>query len=240
MVLLYSWPFKRPDPRSRGTADGPGGAQGKEMRAPFPVMLMAVTLAALPGIAASDTTYKYRDQDGTVWLTDRPASGAQFHEFEFLGYHGRPPARLTCADLPEGELEHRADSITQPLHEYAARFGVEAELARAIVAVESCFDPEAVSRVGARGLMQLMPRTAESLGVSDSFDIHQNLRAGIEYFQRLHQRYDGDPILALAAYNAGPGAVDRHGGVPPFPETERYIERVVEHWNEYRRNSGNQ
>lgn len=202
-------------------------------------MLMAVMLAALPGIVSSDTTYKYRDQDGTVWLTDRPASGAQFHEFEFLGYHGRPPARLTCADLPEQELEQRADTITQPLHEYAARYGVEAELARAIVAVESCFDPKAVSQVGAQGLMQLMPRTAASLGVSNSFDIHQNLRGGIEYFQRLHNRYDGDPILALAAYNAGPGAVDRHGGVPPFPETERYIERVVEYWNEYRRDAGN-
>lgn len=202
----------------------------------FAAMLMILGLAVSAG-AAGDTTYKYRDQDGTVWLTDRPASGAQFHELEFLGYHGRPPARVTCSGLPENRLEQRTRMIAQPLREYTARYGVEPALARAIIAVESCFDPEAVSRVGAQGLMQLMPQTADALGVTDSFDIHQNLRAGIEYFQRLYQRYDGDPILALAAYNAGPGAVDRHGGVPPFPETERYIDRVVDYWNEYRRST---
>lgn len=191
---------------------------------------------ASPSVSADGPTYKYRDSDGTVWLTDRPASGAQLPEMEFIGYHGRPPARVSCLGLSEGERRARADAIATPLAEYAERFDVEYELARAIVAVESCFDPKAVSRVGAQGLMQLMPTTAEALGVRDSFDVHENLRAGIQYFQQLHDRYNGDIVLALAAYNAGPGAVDRHGGIPPYRETENYVDRVLEHWNAYRNN----
>lgn len=203
------------------------------MRTPAALLALALVLASA-SLPADGPTYKYRDSDGNIWLTDRPASGAQIPEMEFLGYHGRPPARASCLALSDEERRARAQAISQPLSEYAEHFGVEYELARAIVAVESCFDAEAVSRVGAQGLMQLMPATADALGVRDSFNVHENLRAGIEYFDYLYRRYDGDVILALAAYNAGPSAVDRHGGVPPYRETERYVEQVVEHWNSYR------
>lgn len=194
-------------------------------------MLVAATWAAADG-----PTYKYRDSEGRTWLTDRPASGAQLDEMEFLGFHGRPPARHSCDSVADGEMERRVEMIAQPLTEYSRRFGVERTLARAIIAVESCYDPQAVSVVGAEGLMQLMPATARSLDVSNSFDIHQNLRAGIQYFRDLRERYNDDIVLALAAYNAGPGAVDRHGGIPPYPETERYVDRVLDRWNELRLN----
>ena len=208
--------------------------EGEAVRQFTCLIAAAILLHPVAGYG-DNTTYKYRDDDGTLWLTDRPASGAQLQELEFVGYHGRPPARLTCGDLPEGEVEARADAISTPLREHARRVGVEYELARAIVAAESCFDPEAVSVVGAQGLMQLMPQTAAALGVDDPFNIHENLRAGTEYLRELRERYDGDVILALAAYNAGPRAVDRHGGIPPFEETETYVDRVLDYWGDFRR-----
>lgn len=199
------------------------------------LVLLAGTLCAAPATAlASGVTYMYKEEDGTVWLTDRPASGAQLRQFEFIGYHGRPPATASCRGVDSDLLDRRAESINDPLTQFAAQFDVEPALARAIIAVESCFDPDAVSRVGAEGLMQLMPRTAESLGVQNSFDIHENLRGGLQYFSLMRERYGGDTVRALAAYNAGPNAVDRHGGIPPFPETQNYVQRVLDRWGEYR------
>lgn len=108
----------------------------------------------------------------------------------------------------------------------AARHGLPAHLLQAVMQVESGGDPRAVSPRGARGLMQLMPDTATLLGVSDSFDPQLNLDGGARYLSSLLDRYSGDLDKALGAYNAGPGAVDRHDGIPPYPETERYIEKV--------------
>ena len=180
-------------------------------------------------LADGSITYKYREDDGTVWFTDRKPQPDRLDEFEFLGYHGRPPARSSCRGLDSGELAQRAGRIATPMKRWADRFGVDALLIKAIIAVESCFDPRAVSRVGARGLMQLMPATARALGVEDAFDVTQNLRAGVR------ERYGGNTALALAAYNAGPNAVDRHDGIPPYPETERYVRKVLARWNDFRR-----
>ena len=184
--------------------------------------------------ADGSITYKYREDDGTVWFTDRKPQPDRLDEFEFLGYHGRPPARSSCRGLESGELARRAQRIATPMQRLAARFEVDALLIKAIIAVESCFDPRAVSRVGARGLMQLMPATASALGVEDAFDVTQNLRGGVEFFSRMRARYGGNTALALAAYNAGPSAVDRHDGIPPYPETERYVRKVLARWNEFR------
>lgn len=192
------------------------------------VLMGVLALADAPAAVAGDVTYKYREDDGTVWFTDRRPSGADLKSYEFLGYRGRPPASSSC-NITEPELEARAERISTPLQRLAARFEVDQELVHAIVRVESCFDPRAVSRVGAQGLMQLMPATAAELGVTHPFDILENLRGGIEYFGRLQTRYEGDLRLALAAYNAGPSAVARHGGIPPYPETEKYVRRVVSH-----------
>ena len=110
----------------------------------------------------------------------------------------------------------------------ARRHGLAPELVAAVAAVESAFDPAAVSPKGAQGLMQLMPATAASLGVADAFDPAANLDGGSRHLRALLQRYDGNLEKALAAYNAGEGAVQRHGGVPPYRETREYVKRVLE------------
>jgi hypothetical protein len=114
----------------------------------------------------------------------------------------------------------------------AARYGVPERLVTAIIRVESDFNPRAVSQRGARGLMQLMPTTAAVLGVRDAFDPTENLHAGVRHLRMLIDRFDNNLPLALAAYNAGEQAVLRHRGIPPYPETQEYVERILRLLNE--------
>lgn len=135
----------------------------------------------------------------------------------------RPPVAGPTARHPDAASRRFDDLITRE----AAHQGVRADLVRAIIQVESNFNPRAVSAKGARGLMQLMPATARDLRVSDSFDPEQNIKGGVRYLRTLLDRYDHDESLALAAYNAGPTAVARYGNrVPPFRETKDYVLRV--------------
>ena len=112
----------------------------------------------------------------------------------------------------------------------ARRHGLDPALVLAVASVESGFQPKAVSPKGAQGLMQLMPATASSLGVADAFDPETNLEGGSRYLAELIALYGGDLTKALAAYNAGPGAVKRHGGVPPYQETRAYVKKVLERY----------
>ena len=109
----------------------------------------------------------------------------------------------------------------------ASRFDLEERLVRAVIQVESSFDHRALSHKGAMGLMQLMPETAQELAVSDPWDPAQNVRGGSEYLRRMLELFDGRLELALAAYNAGPSAVSRYGGIPPYPETRAYVAKVM-------------
>ena len=134
-----------------------------------------------------------------------------------------PPTRRTGTSLSGSTT--RFDTL---IREASRREGVDPALVKAVVQAESAFDPNAVSSAGAKGLMQLTDSTARSLGVANSFDPAQNVAAGVKYLKQLLGRYDGDTTRALAAYNAGPGAVDRYSGVPPYAETRGYVQRVLQ------------
>lgn len=120
-----------------------------------------------------------------------------------------------------------ADQIQSIVNAAAQKYGVDPALISAVIEMESNFNPDAVSQAGAKGLMQLMDATAQGLGVTDSFDPGQNVMGGARLLRQLLDRYQGDTRLALAAYNAGPAAVDRFGGIPPYGETQRYVPKVL-------------
>ncbi|WP_409253444.1 lytic transglycosylase domain-containing protein [Bacillus sp. SCS-153A] len=117
-------------------------------------------------------------------------------------------------------------SFDQIINRAAEKYNLPKKLIRAVISQESSFNPDAVSHAGASGLMQLMPATARSLGVTDVFDPEQNVFAGTKYLRQMMDKYNGNLELALAAYNAGPGNVDKYNGIPPFKETMQYVRKV--------------
>jgi soluble lytic murein transglycosylase-like protein len=167
-------------------------------------------------------------------------AGASF----FAPHAGLPPKKprqsalmLTVRTVPApvGIVTMSTDFRLPPELEYepliqeaAELYGLDPALVHAVIRTESAFDPNAVSTAGAEGLMQLMPALAEELGVHDSFDPRENIMAGVRYLSYLIDVHSGDLTLALASYNAGPGTVERYQGVPPFPETERYVKTITE------------
>lgn len=115
------------------------------------------------------------------------------------------------------------------IHEAAKRFRLAPSLIRAVIRAESGFDPDAVSRAGAKGLMQLMPALAADMGVANAFDPRENIMAGAQHLSALIAEQHGNIAFALASYNAGPAAVERYGGIPPFKETQRYVKTILDH-----------
>jgi soluble lytic murein transglycosylase-like protein len=131
-------------------------------------------------------------------------------------------------------LQARSSEFDNLITQVARKHGVEASLLKAVAQAESNFSPTAVSHAGAKGMMQLMDATAQSLGVADVFDPVQNLEGGAKFLRQMLNRYNGNEALALAAYNAGPGAVDKWGGVPPYQETQTYVPRILSLRDQYR------
>jgi len=208
-------------------------ASARRFEPSVPAFLAALTLLLSGAAHAQQTTYQFEESDGTVWLTDHKPRGANFKKYRFVGYYGRPPATASCRGVTPSVMSTRAAAYRNVIESMSDRYGVSALLVQAIISVESCFDRLARSVAGAQGLMQLMPGTARSLGVRDSYDPVQNINGGIRYFSDLQRRYQNNNRLALAAYNAGPGAVDRYNGIPPYRETRHYVQKVLKRYREY-------
>ncbi|MCB1755140.1 MAG: lytic transglycosylase domain-containing protein [Gammaproteobacteria bacterium] len=182
---------------------------------------------------ATAATYKFTDQDGTVWFTDKKLTQNRFAQYEPFKRSAKSTAQVSC--VPAGQADHlrRLAKYDPIIRAYAKSYAVNQGLIHAIVSVESCYDANAVSSVGAQGLMQLMPETASELGVEDAFDARENLRAGIEYFSMLNKKFNYNHSFALAAYNAGPGAVEKYQGIPPYKETRDYVAKVLKKYREF-------
>ncbi len=138
------------------------------------------------------------------------------------------------ANFSGATLTAHASEFDDMIADAARRHGLDGSLLKAVVHAESAFSPTAVSSAGAKGLMQLMDATAQTLGVSNSFDPTENLEGGAKFLRQLLTRYQGNEALALAAYNAGPNAVDHWGGIPPYQETQIYVPRILNLREQYR------
>lgn len=178
--------------------------------------------------------YSYVSPDGTVVLTDSPD-----HTGFERWWSDPEPGRYLPNGVPMPRLDRiqNLDAYDAWFLESAAEVGVPAELLKAVAVAESRMNPAAISHAGAKGLMQMMPATGKAMGVTDLFDARQSIRGGSAYLARQVGRF-GSYEHALAAYNAGPGAVDKHGGIPPYAETRTYVARVMglyEHFRDNRR-----
>jgi soluble lytic murein transglycosylase-like protein len=181
-------------------------------------LLMALALWAWPSQADAQI-YAWRDGNGTLVLSDRAIDAPT----DVYQVEGAPRYVTTRPAEDVGELERFEPLI----HEHATRQALRPELVRAVIQVESGFNPRALSPKGAMGLMQLMPATARRLGVNNPWDPAQNIRGGTDYLRQLLDEYEGSEELALAAYNAGAGAVEKYGRrIPPYRETRDYVRKV--------------
>lgn len=186
-------------------------------RAMVRILFPGVLLITLSTGAMADI-YRFIDKDGVIHYTNAPVDA----RFEPLGW--------------EVEFERYIGGYEAFIHRMSAKYRVEPALIKAVIKAESNFDPSAVSRKGAIGLMQLMPATAAELRVSNPYNPHQNIEGGTRHLRYLAQVFDNDLMLVIAAYNAGENSVIRYGrGIPPYKETRDYVKRVRKYLASYRR-----
>lgn len=187
------------------------------------------------GRTVSGQVYSYMKDGVRHYSSQRPAGagGGQVRTIAYT-YIERCFACGSNSRVNFGSVRLNTNAYRDEIAAAARQFGVEEAIVRAVIHAESAFNPAAVSHAGAQGLMQLMPATARRFGVADSFDASQNIQGGVQYLSWLLRRFNGNLTLAAAGYNAGEGAVDRHGGVPPYRETQNYVVRVAQLAERYR------
>ena len=203
--------------------------------------LFSLRVAALLAATASLTAhaggsiFKYVEKDGTIIYTNVPPSGPKAARARRVEGEFRPapspsaPARVT--DTSKQALT----AYDGYIEDAAIRYRIPANLVRAVMHAESAFDPQAVSAVGASGLMQLMPATAQEMYVKDIFEPRENIEGGVRYLRVLANEFDGDMVKMVAGYNAGPQAVKRFNGqVPPYAETQAYVRKVLSLYFQYK------
>ncbi len=209
----------------------------------FPVRLAVVMAYVVLCTAASADAdiYRCKRADGTQHYTNVREQGGRCQVVVRASKKSRAKSSTRKA---RGTSKHATRKAAKDparytryntlITEAAQLYQLPQSFIRAVMRVESNFNPTVVSRAGAMGLMQLMPKTARSMGVSDPFDVRQNVLGGARYLRILANRFKGDLILTVAAYNAGEAAVDKYEGIPPYQETQRYVRRVLKHYYAYR------
>lgn len=211
------------------------GVSGHIRVAAFSGLGLWLALAMAPVCAQSGEIHVYRSATGMPLYTDKKINSRVTEDvYAYIGQYGRPTAVSSCTGFTAAGMEARGAQYQHLIDRHARNYGVDPALVKAMMRVESCFDRDAVSRVGAQGLMQLMPTTAANLGVTDSFDPDQNIRGGVEYISKLLKRFNNNLEYAIAGYNAGPLNVEKYKGIPPFSETQSYLKRVLSHYQRYR------
>ena len=166
--------------------------------------------------------FMYIDESGVMHFTNTPTS----NEYEYKIYIKERTA--------VSRNFHTTSKYDHFISDAAKQTGVDSRLLKAMIKAESDFDPRAVSHKGAMGLMQIMPENFKMLDLENPFDPWQNIRAGAQYFKKLYERFNGKLALTLAAYNAGPTAVDRYKRIPPYQETEEYVRRVLRYYRTFK------
>lgn len=192
----------------------------------------------LPSLAWAGGIYKYVEKDGTIVYTNVPPKGAGARQARKVEGEFRPAPEPTAPARVTPSSKSKLTEFDEIIDEMAVKYRMPVNLVRAVMHAESAFDPNAISHVGASGLMQLMPATAREMYVKDIFDARENIEGGTRYLRVLANEFDGDMVKMVAAYNAGPDAVRKYGGqVPPYPETQAYVRKVLSLYFQYKAQS---
>jgi soluble lytic murein transglycosylase-like protein len=212
-----------------------GGVLSRVMCRLLSVLCFITLTVSIASEAGASPIFVYKEKDGTVRFTSRrPPSGVTAKVFtakssRYSVYRGNySPVRLRSPFRRSGGKRIFKELYKEAIHTAAMSHRLDPALIKAVIHVESAFNPSAVSPKGAIGLMQLMPGTARGLGVRKPFLPEENIRGGSKHLAKLLKKYDGNVKLALAAYNAGEEAVRKHKGIPPYPETRQYVARVLQ------------
>lgn len=200
------------------------------IRTGIAILAFAIVLPLLVISPAGADIYRYVDANGVVHFTNAPQYTSKPNKRTWAFY--RKELRPGKATGTSGLLAHSYRDI---IRHNARMYGLEEALVKAVIKAESNYNPQSLSNKGAQGLMQLIPETARLMNVDDPFDPAENIRGGSNYLRLMLNQFNGNIDLALAAYNAGPNAVQRHGGIPPYEETRNYVQRVRRYLEQYRR-----